>query len=558
MVQSAVARAAASTRTPILFSAGGASEAAAFAGRQLGVSAGDRCLVLSAGGGGSRAAALTHYLRRGGFLPLPLALPDGAPSALHVGAAAAAARRVGAAFVVGVGSAATLSVARAVAAVVPNGGEAGDYAGGGKPLRAPSLPLLAAPTCPGGAELLREALLLGGGPSLFAMRPHEASLQAALIDPRLAAGLRGRAALATGAAALAHAVEAYARQDGGRDARELAWFAVELGARSLVGGARGDCEDARAAAALSSALASAALAAGPLGPARGAALAVATRYAAGYSAALAAVAPAVCGGLAGAALGAYEEAAEAAAARTAEGGDGAADDDGEMEWSEGALAGARGGGGGGSAARRGGAGRAAPMFGGGVAPPRKPPPRRAPPAPRSASAAREDAAETVLLEKVFSSLSEEAAAREGRGGGRAAGAPHVPGEAPLSDEDEDSEVVQCARRFSHVAALLGALTGARDAPLMPAWAPLEQVEAAARLDGDGRRGVAALGARLRALCAAAATAAGEPAPPALEDFALTDADLQAVAAMAEVDENTLNANFTQLKRADILQMLKDS
>jgi len=156
-------------------------------------------------------------------------------------------------------------------------------------------------------------------------------------------------------------------------------------------------------------------------------------------------------------------------------------------------------------------------------------------------------------------MSEEAAGREGGGGGGArAAAPRVPGEAPLSDEDEDSEVVLCARRFAHVAALLGALGGAHGAPSMPAWAPLDHVEAAARLDGEGRAGVAALGARLRALGAAAAAAAGEPAAPALEDFSLTYADLNAVAAMAEVDENTLNATFTQLKQRDILAMLKES
>jgi alcohol dehydrogenase class IV len=547
-----VARAAASTRTPILLSDGGSSEVAPFVARHLGASPGERCLVLSPAGG-NRATPITHYLRRGGFFPLPLELPDSTPAAQHVAAAAAAARRVGAAFVVGVGSAATLSVARATAAILPNGGAVADYAGGAGVLRAPSLPLLCVPTCPGGAELLREALLISEGPSLVSVRAHAESLQAALIDPRLAAGLRGRAALATACATLAHAVEAYVRQDGARDARELAWFAVELSARSLVGACRGGGggEGARAAQALASALVSASLAAGPLGPARGAALAVATRYSAGYSAALAAVAPAVCGGLAGAALGAYEEAAEAAEARAEAGG---GDDGGEMEWSEGkGGAGQRDGGAWGGA-------RGAYMFGGrrrGAAPPRAPPTRKpdAPPASGGGPEAHDE--DTALLEKIFAGMSEEAAARA-RSGGSAAAVVRVPGEAPLSDEDEDSEVVQCARRFSHVAALLGGEVGALGAPTLPPWAPLDHVEAVARLDEAGRRGTAQLGARMRRLAATAAAAAGEPAPPALEDFALTDADLQAVAAMAEVDENTLNTNFTQLKQRDILAMLKEA
>lgn len=235
-LKSLLTRASATTRTPLLLSEGASAQAAAFVSRHLGASPGQRCLVVTPPTS-SRAAPILHYLRRGGFYPLTVELPDNAPNAAHASAALAAARRTGVSFVVGVGSSSTLSVARAVAALLPNGGNVIDYAeglGGSSALKMPSLPLLSVPTCPSGLELAREALLLVEGHALAGFKCHPESLQAALVDPALAATLSGEAALTTAWSALAHALEAYARADCSRGGRELAWGALELAARALL------------------------------------------------------------------------------------------------------------------------------------------------------------------------------------------------------------------------------------------------------------------------------------------------------------------------------------
>ena len=77
-----------------------------------------------------------------------------------------------------------------------------------------------------------------------------------------------------------------------------------------------------------------------------------------------------------------------------------------------------------------------------------------------------------------------------------------------------------------------------------------------RLDSSGRAAASGISASLTALASAGAAEVGEGAPPSLEDYGLTDADLEAVAEMAEVEENTLNS-VVSLKRSDILSLLKE-
>ena len=595
-LRAALARASLVTRTPLLLAEGACAQAAAFAAKHLQAAPGQRCLVVTPPTS-ARAAPLLHYLRRGGFFPLTVELPDGAPSAAHVAAALGAARRTGVSFVVGVGSSSTLSVARAVAALLPNGGAVLDYAealGGKRALGAPSLPLLSVPTCPSGLELTREALLLVEGHALAALRAHPDSLQAALVDPALAASLRGEAALTTGWSALAHALEAYARPDSGRQGRELAWVALELAARALLPSLaapppKGSAAAAAAASAASSqpspatclaassALVSAALAEGPLGPCRGLALSIAARYAIPYATALLAVTPRVFGEPAARTLGAYEEIAREMADSVAEQArapqqEGAAGEE-PWSWDGGARGGSR-------RAARGGLPAPAPLFGTGGKRPAggggggggaagaagaAAGPRSAEAEAAAREAAREEAEEDAELMRLARAASEDM-----MGAGPAApAAPPRPlplhysaaQEVPLSEGDEDSDLIRAARRYAHVGALLREVQAAPsdggDGALAP-WAPLEAVEASVRLDAGGRALGLGLEGALRALSAAGARAAQlKSGAPTLEDYGLTDADHAAVAEMAEVDANTLTS-FMPLKRADIVEMLQES
>ena len=597
LLRAALERASALTRTPLLLCEGACSQASAFVARHLQASPGQRCLVVTPPTS-SRAAPLLHYLRRGGFYPLTVELPDGAPNAAHASAAIGAARRTGVSFVVGVGSSSTLSVARAVAALLPNGGNVVDYAaglGGAAELRQPSLPLLSVPTCPSGLELSREALLLVEGHALAGLRAHPESLQAALVDPALATTLAGEPALTTAWSALAHALEAYTRPDSSRAGRELAWMALELAARALLPalaprlpGAAAPAADGlspAAALAAASALVSASLAEGPLGPCRGVALSIASRYAIPYATALLAVTPRVFSEPAARTMGAYEEIAREMAARVA---DQAAQrqqeqqqqQEGQEQWNWESKDGSRGAGSAPAPRRRSASGGAMPKpRGQGVAPSasgsRAAPPgkgARRVPSEAEAAAAQEEARREAAEEEELLRLAREASGEGLEGLEDAPPAPlptaySVEEEVPLADGEEDSELIRSARRYAHVAALLqdvrgeakgGSGGGMEGGALLVPWEPLAAVEARVRLNAQGRELGLGLEGALRALAAEGARCVAlKSGAPTLEDYGLTDADLAAIAEMAEVDANTLTA-LLALKKSDIVEMLQES
>ncbi|MEI6386573.1 MAG: iron-containing alcohol dehydrogenase [Spirochaetota bacterium] len=130
---------------------------------------------------------------------------------------AEAARGFGPDLVIGMGGGSAMDAAKAVAALVTNGGDPLDYAeivGKGLPLARPSLPCIAIPTTAGtGSEVTRNAVFTAcveGGPSLkFSLRSPSMLPVVALVDPELTLGLSWKLTLGPGLDAIAQLVEPF-------------------------------------------------------------------------------------------------------------------------------------------------------------------------------------------------------------------------------------------------------------------------------------------------------------------------------------------------------------
>ena len=331
---------------------------------------------------------------------------------------------------------------------------------------------------------------------------------------------------------------------------------------------------------------SSALAEGPLGPCRGIALSIAARYAIPYATALLAVTPRVFGEPALRTMGAYEEIAREMEASVEEEKARRQREREEGGGGEGREGGAGEGWSGESndgpppppapaLKRRGGFPVPRAAFGGAAGSGSRR--RAAAPAPTDSAAAAAAAAAAALSreerekeeeeDRDLMRLAREAGAEmmdEDVGAGALPREYSASQEPPLAPCEEDSELVQAARRYAHVGALLAgvaaaaaAAPGSSSSSGLEPWAPLAAVEHRVRLDGAGRAPALELEGTLRALGVEGARRAGLSAPPTLEDYGLTDADYAAVAEMAEVDPNTLTA-LAALRRSDIIAMLKES
>jgi alcohol dehydrogenase class IV len=561
----AVAEAAASlSRTPTLLRAGGVSDVGRFVSQALSCGPGTKCIVLATTSGGARAPILLHFLRKAGLAPLLLELPDAGPLTAHTPHIVATAKRTGSTLVVGFGSAATINLARACAALLMNGGKAEEFmpsAGGKRTLSAVSAPFLAVPTCPGGAELGRNSLLLAEGRTLGVLRAHPASLQACLVDPSLAVSASGESGLALSVSTLAHCIEAYTRgEDEYPDGkgRVLAWEGLRLAAGSLVASQADGASPAglqgRAAMAVASLAASASMAAGPLGPARGTSLAIASRFSIAYSAALAAVSlemlPAVAANLLAAAEEQQVEAGGEGAGEAAAVDRKRALEEEEEEDVDELEEGGRGdpqrrgsalpfGRKSGAAfAKRGGKG----LVGGGKR------------EREGREEEEEDGKLDHLLEQYAAAAAEEREEEEEGEDRRDEGW-----------EAEDDEMVRAARRWTAAGRLLASAAaavkgaGPADAVCTIAALPLQPGEGKPpreRLPPLDRAAIEGLDPALRALVAAAAAAAHLPGgSPRLSDFSLSEADFGAIAASAEVADDTL-ACLVKLRRGDLLEILR--
>lgn len=220
-------------RAPVLFEPQAATKVAGFARDHLKLTPGQKCVVVSTASSAKRAAIVTHFLRRGGYFPLQCELQDASPVEHSVAQVMDAAKRTGSTFLAAYGGATALNVTKAAAALLVNEGSISDYApelGGRKPLRKPSLPFLAVPSCPSGAELTRDAHILFKGQSLAQLRAHSDSIQGAVVDPALAVTLTGLPALTSGYATFVHCVEALLRPDSDHLQRALAFEGAQRAA----------------------------------------------------------------------------------------------------------------------------------------------------------------------------------------------------------------------------------------------------------------------------------------------------------------------------------------
>jgi alcohol dehydrogenase class IV len=116
--------------------------------------------------------------------------------------------------VVAFGGGSALDAAKAIAALVANGGEPRDYlevVGQGRTLERPSLPLVAIPTTAGtGSEVTRNAVLLARAERVKAsLRSPHMLPRVAIVDPELLAGAPPAVLMASGLDALAQLIEPF-------------------------------------------------------------------------------------------------------------------------------------------------------------------------------------------------------------------------------------------------------------------------------------------------------------------------------------------------------------
>ncbi len=116
--------------------------------------------------------------------------------------------------VMGYGGGSSIDTAKAIAALVANGGDPLDYievVGRGKPLTQPSLPVIAIPTTAGaGAEVTRNAVLLSPEHGLKAsLRSPTMLPRVALVDPELTLSLPPEVTASTGLDALTQLIEPF-------------------------------------------------------------------------------------------------------------------------------------------------------------------------------------------------------------------------------------------------------------------------------------------------------------------------------------------------------------
>jgi alcohol dehydrogenase class IV len=116
--------------------------------------------------------------------------------------------------VIGLGGGSAIDAAKAIAALLPNGGDPLDYlevVGRGQPLLKPAAPFLAIPTTAGtGAEVTRNAVLTSPAHGVKAsLRSPHMLAKVALVDPDLLAGLPPPIIAASGLDALSQLVEPF-------------------------------------------------------------------------------------------------------------------------------------------------------------------------------------------------------------------------------------------------------------------------------------------------------------------------------------------------------------
>ena len=191
----------------IVFRAGAAGELGAMTGEF-----GRRALLVT-GRAAGRAAGAVRALEAAG-IALTRFTVEGEPTIEVARAGVAAAREARCEVVVGLGGGSALDAAKAIAALLGNGGDPLDYLeviGRGRPLLQPSAPFVAVPTTAGtGSEATKNAVLASPEHGVKAsLRSPFMLPRVALVDPDLLDGLPAGVLAAGGLDALSQLIEPY-------------------------------------------------------------------------------------------------------------------------------------------------------------------------------------------------------------------------------------------------------------------------------------------------------------------------------------------------------------
>lgn len=195
------------TATRIVFGAGTLRQAGALA-KGLGT----RALVVT-GGDASRAEKLLAILRAAGVGAETFSV-SGEPEISTIEQGTAVARNENCELVIGFGGGSALDAAKAMAAMLANGGEVLDYVeiiGRGRALTRPSAPFIAIPTTAGtGSEVTRNAVLASPEHQLkVSLRSPLMLARAAVVDPELTYDLPPAFTASTGLDALTQLIEPF-------------------------------------------------------------------------------------------------------------------------------------------------------------------------------------------------------------------------------------------------------------------------------------------------------------------------------------------------------------
>jgi alcohol dehydrogenase class IV len=195
------------TATRIVFGAGALREIGAIA-KGLGT----RVLVVT-GRNAARAEKLLVLLREADVRATPFPI-SGEPEISTIEQGTAVARKGNCELVIGFGGGSALDAAKAIAAMLANGGELLDYVeiiGRGKPLTKSAVPFIAIPTTAGtGAEVTRNAVLTSREHKVkVSLRSPLMLARVAVVDPELTYDLPPALTASTGLDALTQLVEPF-------------------------------------------------------------------------------------------------------------------------------------------------------------------------------------------------------------------------------------------------------------------------------------------------------------------------------------------------------------
>lgn len=203
---------------------------------ELAASLGRRLLVVH-NGNPSTAEKLECALRAAG-LHVERIRQSGEPTVDSVNSALERARSADCDSVIGLGGGSAIDAAKAVAALLTNGGSSLDYmevVGRGQKIVKPAAPWMAIPTTAGaGAEATRNAVVLAPEQKFKAsIRGAQLLARIALIDPELAVTNPPAVTAASGMDAICQCIEAYTSSGANAMTDPLAFQGFKLGARSI-------------------------------------------------------------------------------------------------------------------------------------------------------------------------------------------------------------------------------------------------------------------------------------------------------------------------------------